>query len=106
VCWNARAGQCEDCAPDENEELASAKAQATREQIAEKARAQDYTTDLDFGKNAIAACSSCGAKLAAGAKFCAECGTPAAQAKPKFCSSCGTKLEPGAKFCPECGGKA
>ena len=108
VCWNARAGQCEDCAPDEQEELASAKAHATREQIAEKARAQDYTSDLDFGKHAMVACSGCGAKLAASAKFCADCGAPnaAAQAKPKFCGGCGAKLEPGAKFCPECGEKA
>ena len=107
VCWNARAGQCEDCAPDEHEELASAKAQATREQIGEKARAQDYTSDLDFGKHAQVACA-CGARIAAGAKFCPECGAPnaAAAAKPKFCSACGTKLEPGAKFCPECGEKA
>ena len=108
VCWNARAGQCEDCAPDESEELASAKAQATREQIAEKARTQDYTSDLNFDKNAIAVCGGCGARMDAGAKFCAECGaaSAAAQATPKFCSGCGAKLEPGGKFCPECGGKA
>jgi autotransporter translocation and assembly factor TamB len=43
VCWNASAGQCEECAPDYQEELASAharaKADATREQLNEKARA-------------------------------------------------------------------
>src|SRR5215217_5178417 len=37
VCWNASAGQCEECAPDYQEELASAhahaKADATREQL-------------------------------------------------------------------------
>jgi len=106
VCWNAKAGQCEDCAPDEQEELAAQKAQAAREQIYAKTREQDYTSDLDFGKHAVAACTSCGAKMAAGVKFCAECGTPAAAAKPKFCSGCGAKLEAGAKFCPECGVKA
>jgi class 3 adenylate cyclase len=45
------------------------------------------------------ACSACGADLPAGAKFCAECGTPVATA----CRNCGTELAPGQKFCPECG---
>ena len=108
VCWNPRAGMCEDCAPDEQEALAANKAQAAAEQIAAKTREQDYTQDLDFGKHAMVACASCGARVASGAKFCPECGAPnaAAAAKPKFCSACGSKLEPGAKFCPECGGKA
>jgi hypothetical protein len=107
VCWNPRAGLCEGCAPDEQEELAAQKAQATREQIAERTRAQDYTQDLDFGKQAMVACA-CGARIAAGAKFCPECGAAnaTAAAKPKFCSSCGSKVEAGAKFCPDCGTKA
>jgi uncharacterized OB-fold protein len=107
VCWNAKAAQCEDCAPDEQEELAAQKAQATREQIQQKTREQDYTSDLDFGKQAMVACGQCGARLKATAKFCAECGTPtAAAAKPKYCGGCGIQLEPGVKFCPECGEKA
>ena len=108
VCWNPRAGQCEECAPDEQEELAAHKAQATREQIAEKARQQDYTGDLDFGKNTMVVCGGCGARIAASVKFCGECGAPnaAAQAKPKFCTGCGAKVEAGAKFCAECGAKA
>jgi RNA polymerase subunit RPABC4/transcription elongation factor Spt4 len=47
------------------------------------------------------ACTSCGTGLAAGAKFCANCGTPVAQARA--CSSCGTELQAGARFCPNCG---
>lgn len=46
-------------------------------------------------------CSSCGAALAPGAKFCPQCGT--AQAVPAQCSHCNAPLAPGAKFCPECG---
>lgn len=108
VCWNAKAGMCESCAPDEQEELAAQKAQATAEQIAAKTREQNYTQDLDFGKNAMVACGKCGARMSAGTKFCAECGAPnvAATAKPNFCTECGGKIEPGAKFCPQCGGKA
>ena len=45
--------------------------------------------------------ASCGAAMAPGAKFCAECGTPAAQ--PRACASCGKQLQAGAKFCPDCG---
>ena len=52
VCWNASAGQCEECAPDYQEELASAhaqaKADATREQLHEKARATDYVSGIDM----------------------------------------------------------
>ncbi len=74
-------------------------------------------------------CAKCGATLAAGAKFCLECGekvVPAGQVicpqcgktipKGKFCMECGhkfvsscprcgTELAPGAKFCLECGEK-
>jgi class 3 adenylate cyclase/tetratricopeptide (TPR) repeat protein len=45
------------------------------------------------------ACANCGSPLSAGAKFCAECGTPVVSA----CRNCGTELVPGQKFCPECG---
>jgi uncharacterized OB-fold protein len=108
VCWNAKAGMCESCAPDEQEELAAQKAQATAEQIVMRTRTQDYTQDLDFSKGGMVACDKCGARMSAGTKFCAECGAPnaSAAAKPKFCTACGGKIEPGAKFCPECGGKA
>jgi uncharacterized OB-fold protein len=108
VCWNAKASLCEGCAPDEQEELAAQKAQATAEQIAMRTRTQDYTQDLDFNKGSMVACGKCGARMSAGTKFCADCGAPnaAAAAKPKFCTACGGKVEPGAKFCPDCGAKA
>jgi class 3 adenylate cyclase/tetratricopeptide (TPR) repeat protein len=44
-------------------------------------------------------CSNCGTLNAAGAKFCAECGT----AISGGCANCGAALAPGAKFCSECG---
>ncbi len=49
-------------------------------------------------------CSSCGAELAAQAKFCIECGTKVAPAAVK-CSGCGNELSAGSKFCQECGQK-
>ncbi len=48
-----------------------------------------------------ATCASCGGALAAGAKFCANCGTPVPT--KAFCTGCGKELAPGAKFCANCG---
>jgi len=50
-----------------------------------------------------AVCSACGAKIAAGAKFCPECG--AKQGGPAVCPACGKEIPAGSKFCPECGAK-
>jgi hypothetical protein len=125
VCWNAQAGQCEECAPDYDEELASSHARATadaaREQLHERARGTDYASKLDMGAgsvlrapapseqqqpgavSAVANCASCGADTGRG-KFCPECGTPVRPAKPT-CGACGHQPEGGPKFCPECGGR-
>lgn len=48
-----------------------------------------------------AVCSSCGAQMPSGAKFCPECGN---KNTTKFCTNCGAKVG-GGKFCPECGQK-
>jgi hypothetical protein len=122
VCWNAQAGQCEECAPDFQEELASshaqAKAAAANEQLREKARQTDYVSKIDMSADAqvrapqtqapqaaaaAADCSSCGAQVGK-AKFCPECGTPT---KPPrvACRGCGHEPENSTKFCPECGAK-
>jgi membrane protease subunit (stomatin/prohibitin family) len=47
------------------------------------------------------ACPHCNAQIAAGSKFCAECG----QAMPTaaFCTECGAQMAAGAKFCAGCG---
>ena len=123
VCWNANAGQCEECAPDYQEELASshaqAKADATREQLHERARQIDYASKIDMGADAhvkapaqasaaastarTLACHSCGVDVGK-AKFCPECGTPATRPRPT-CQGCGHQPEAVTKFCPECGAK-
>ena len=48
-------------------------------------------------------CVSCGCSLAAGSKFCSECG--AKQPTVAFCSECGAKVLEGSKFCSACGNK-
>jgi RNA polymerase subunit RPABC4/transcription elongation factor Spt4 len=109
VCWNHSAGLCEACAPDEQEELRAQQAQAAREQIRHKTRAQDYTKDLDFlGRTAFLQCPNCHLKLSADQKFCPSCGTanPAAQPQARHCTSCSAELKPEQKFCAECGTKS
>ncbi|WP_073108556.1 zinc ribbon domain-containing protein [Hymenobacter daecheongensis] len=106
VCWNHAAGLCEDCAPDEHEELAAQQALAAREQIYTKTREQDYVKELDFiNRGTIIQCRSCQTKLAPDQKFCPSCGTPNATAQPreKFCTGCGTAMQPEQKFCAACG---
>lgn len=103
ICFNKKAGLCEWCAPDLSEEMASAQAEAAKEQIFQKAREVDWTQGHDVGTVTGVACKSCGAKLNGG-KFCPECGTPAVTQK-KLCKECGVSIEGNPKFCPECGQK-
>jgi hypothetical protein len=101
-CWNPKRGLCEACAPDVEEEMAAAQAQATKDQIWQKAASTDYTKNLKMETHAVAFCPECGAK-AGTAKFCPECG---AKLNPKSsCPECSAAIEPNAKFCPECGHK-
>ncbi len=54
---------------------------------------------------ATVACGSCGKAIAAGSRFCPECGAQQAVAAGAFCPGCGEKTAAGAKFCPKCGQK-
>jgi hypothetical protein len=111
VCWNHASGQCEECAPDFTEEMASshahAKAAAAREQLYEKARQTDYVAAVDMKSASVSSnksagvCSTCGAAVTG--KFCPDCGSPAR--KPIVCTGCGHHPERPVKFCPECGGQ-
>lgn len=100
VCWNKKAGLCENCAPDLDEEISAAQAQAAKEQVVEKVKAVDYVGQRDLSKAVGLTCGKCGAKTQGG-KFCPECGTPTAQKRK--CGSCGAEAEGTPKFCPECG---
>lgn len=100
VCWNARAGLCEGCAPDLEEEIAAAQAQAGRDQAMQRARDVDHIGKRDLARVVGVNCTSCGAKTN-GSKFCPECGTPTS--KQTKCRSCGVDVNGSPKFCPECG---
>lgn len=103
ACWNERERMCETCAPSVTEELASARARLTVQQIDKKLSEQDLTQGIQLTAPAQAVkCAKCGADLAVGARFCGACGEPVQASKPAFCAQCGTKLN-GEKFCPSCG---
>jgi membrane protease subunit (stomatin/prohibitin family) len=102
ICWNAEQNLCEACAPNLDEAIASAQAEAARDQAFEKARGVDWLKDRDVGRKQAAACPSCGAHTQGG-RFCPECG---ANLSPSAtCAKCGTRIEGHPKFCPECGNK-
>ena len=100
VCWNHKAGLCENCAPDLDEEIAAAQAQAAKDQAVAKAQQVDFLAQRDLAQVASAVCPKCGAKTQGG-KFCPDCGAPIA-AKKK-CPHCGAETDGSPKFCPECG---
>lgn len=111
VCWNPKAGLCEECAPDFEEQFtanrAQAMADAARQQLHDKALNTDYTANVDMRAGASApqaamSCPSCNAKTT-GSKFCPECGSPI-QVK-LTCTGCGFQPDGAPKFCPECGVK-
>jgi len=113
VCWNAKAGQCEECAPNFEEQLASAhaqaKAEAARQQLFEKAQQQNYVGNIDMGA---------GAYVPAPAPYQAPpylAPPPAPPAAPPAglpggpavaagdrCTGCGAAVG-ASKFCPQCG---
>ncbi len=47
----------------------------------------------------MSACATCGAAVAAGDRFCAQCGAP----QLGKCPNCGVENPPGNRFCPACG---
>ena len=101
-CWNKKAGLCENCAPDLDEEMAAAQTEAAREQVHEKARTVDWTKSRDVATVSGAVCGQCGAKTQGG-KFCQECG--ATLSAKRKCNGCGKEAEGTPKFCPDCGAK-
>jgi uncharacterized OB-fold protein len=102
VCWNAGKSLCQECAPDLQQEIAAAQAEAAAQQVHEKAAQTDYVKNIDMTRDATALCPKCNAKVGA-AKFCPECGT-SINAKTK-CAQCSAEMDAHAKFCPECGAK-
>lgn len=103
-CWNKNRALCTTCAPELGNEVASANAQAAKEQIFKRARETDQLSNIDPASEKIASCPDCGER-SSGGKFCAGCGKEFL--RPSFCPSCGKKISsgPDARFCMHCGDK-
>ena len=117
VCWNASAGLCETCAPNFQEELASAhaqaKANAARQQLVQKANETNLIAGIEMAASAVVrapgpaegagnVCGACGAAAGEG-RFCPHCG--AERAQPAKCPGCGATVASDARFCAHCGHK-
>jgi membrane protease subunit (stomatin/prohibitin family) len=100
VCWNAKRGLCEECAPDLAEEVAATQAEEQVRQAKEKIAKQDLLQGVDVVSEATVRCPKCD-KDVKGGKFCPECGAKLQETSE--CPKCGTAVAPGTKFCPECG---
>ncbi|CCW35461.1 Double zinc ribbon [Chthonomonas calidirosea] len=100
VCWNEARGLCKQCAPVEEEELASAQAQVVKEQIYSKLQEKDLTTEINLTAHATVTCPHCGSAVQGG-KFCPECGKPLST--QTTCPQCHAQIPEGAKFCTQCG---
>jgi Archaea-specific RecJ-like exonuclease, contains DnaJ-type Zn finger domain len=126
-CWNEDEELCTECAPREAGYIAKARSQAMRRNIDEaaetaqvwKGKIESRTTVCpECGKPAgngkfcnncgaslnMQKCPNCGASVAAGLKFCGECGSPMQQKTGK-CPKCGFQNDADMKFCGECGTK-
>jgi membrane protease subunit (stomatin/prohibitin family) len=108
-CWNTQRGLCKNCAPDLGVEMAAAQANKMVEDVQTSAQTDEEDSKVikdtrSWQKKVQVSCPHCNAPLAAGVKFCPECG--AKLQREAFCTECGAKVPPGAKFCPECGAKA
>ena len=109
VCWNPQAGQCTDCAPKFEQELAHAHAQAkvaaARVQLEQKAMQTDYVSSTDMTAAAVYAAPA--VRQAPPEPQMPPGPAPAPQlAAPDgtgpACGKCGTNLGT-FKFCPSCG---
>lgn len=103
VCWNGEVGQCANCSPFLDEEIARARGDAQREQIAQRLGSMNLVEDLDLTGGKRLRCPSCEA-FTDGGKFCQACGAKLDQGG--FCAECGAAMKAGAKFCADCGHRA
>ncbi len=71
------------------------------ELVSMEARLGELEALLGGGRARTTPCA-CGASLAAGSRFCPDCGRPAGERPVVACSACGRALAADASFCPVC----
>ena len=97
TCWNEARGLCVSCAPKLANEMEATRAQIEIQQMNEAMQTlQVFSGDLS-ARNTV--CTNCG-KPVGSEKFCSNCGAATGQNK---CTGCGNDIAPGARFCGNCG---
>ncbi|MFJ4651805.1 zinc ribbon domain-containing protein [Nocardia sp. NPDC088792] len=99
-CWNEQVGQCTQCSPQVQHQIAQAQADARGSQIREAAYQQNWVQQTDIATPARVTCPTCGSNTQGG-KFCGACGT--ALALTSNCGVCGHQVQVGSAFCSNCG---
>ncbi len=97
--WNEQEGLCTACAPRENIEVAAARSRKILKDIEEQAENTKVFTGQIESKQTL--CPQCGKPAGAG-KFCNNCGASLNMLK---CPKCGAKNAAGTRFCGECGNR-
>jgi hypothetical protein len=97
--WNEEEGLCVDDAPRVAVEVAAAKGKKMVQDVQDKASKTQVFSGEITSKQTI--CPQCG-KPAGEGKFCNSCGANLSMQK---CPKCGASVAAGTKFCGECGSK-
>ena len=97
TCWNEERGLCVNDAPKLATEMEAERAAV---QLNQMRQAMESTTQFSGDTSARATvCTNCG-KPVGSEKFCSNCGKSVGMAK---CKSCGNDLAAGTRFCGNCG---
>lgn len=99
TCFNMDESMCTECAPRQSVAVAKAKAQAMQRNLDDAAQEQTVWSGRLQSQTIV--CPACGKPSNPG-KFCNNCG---ASLEAKKCPKCGTALAAGIRFCGECGTK-
>jgi hypothetical protein len=100
TCWNEERGLCVSCAPKLAAEMEATRAEVQLQQMRE-AMQKETVFSGDVSARATV-CPSCG-KPVGSEKFCSNCGGRLATPK---CAKCGADFAEGARFCGNCGSPA
>ncbi len=98
-CWNEARGLCVRCAPKLAGEMEATRAEVEIQQMRQAMQGETVFSGDTSARATV--CPGCG-KPVGSEKFCSNCGTPLGTPK---CTSCGADMAAGARFCGNCGAR-